>query len=109
MVIELRAMEYEERLEILGLTTLETRRKRGDLIQIFKIFKGIEKLDKGAAYSQGGPNGKHHNYQITRERQGNVPMRNDSLLNRNATTWNLLPSKIVDADTVNVFKTRLDR
>ena len=66
MVIELRAMEYEERLEILGLTTLETRRKRGDLIQIFKIFKGIEKVDIGAEYSQRGPNGRHHNYQITR-------------------------------------------
>ena len=109
MVIELRAMEYEERLEVLGLTTLETRRKRGDLIQIFKIFRGIENVDMGVVYSQGGPNGRHHNYQITRERQGNVPMRNGSLLNRNATTWNLLPSEIVEADTVSVFKTRLDR
>ena len=57
MVIELRAMEYEERLEVLGLTTLETRRKRGDLIQIFKIFRGIENVDIGVVYSQGGPNG----------------------------------------------------
>ena len=29
MVIELRSMEYEERLEALGLTSLEERRKRG--------------------------------------------------------------------------------
>ena len=47
MVIELRSLEYEERLEVLGSTTLESRRKRGDLIQIYKIFKGLEEVDIG--------------------------------------------------------------
>jgi hypothetical protein len=31
MVIELRGFEYEDRLRELGLTDLETKRKRGDL------------------------------------------------------------------------------
>ncbi|RNA35743.1 RNA-directed DNA polymerase from mobile element jockey-like [Brachionus plicatilis] len=43
------------------------------------------------------------------EVMGNVPMRNYSLPNRNATTWNLLPSDIVEADNVSVFKSRIDR
>ena len=30
-------MSYSERLEILGFTTLEERRTRGDLIQMYKI------------------------------------------------------------------------
>jgi len=34
-----RGLSYSERLRILGLTTLETRRLRGDLIEVFKIFK----------------------------------------------------------------------
>ena len=38
----MRGYEYEER--ILGLTTLEERRIRGDLIQQFKIVNGIEKV-----------------------------------------------------------------
>ncbi|XP_065640553.1 uncharacterized protein LOC136073114 [Hydra vulgaris] len=45
MIPELRHLEYKKRLEILGLTTLETRRLRCDLIQQFKIFKGIEIID----------------------------------------------------------------
>ena len=39
--------DYNDRLKELGLTTLETRRKRGDLIVIeaFKIIKGFEDVN----------------------------------------------------------------
>ena len=36
---------YEDRLRILGLTTLETRFLRADLIEVFKILRGFENLD----------------------------------------------------------------
>ncbi len=58
--------------------------------------------------NQGGYQGRRHDQQITREVMGNVPMRNYSLPNRNATTWNLLPSDIVGADNVNIFESRID-
>ena len=41
----LRDLPYESRRERLGLTSLETRRLRGDMIQKFKIEKGIESVD----------------------------------------------------------------
>lgn len=40
MVIELRGLKYEEKLMGLGLTYLETRRKRTDLLQIYKKKEG---------------------------------------------------------------------
>ena len=38
-------MSYQERLQLLNLTTLETRRIHGDLIEVFKIFTGFEDVD----------------------------------------------------------------
>ena len=37
--------DYNDRLKELCLTTLETRRKRGNLIEAFKILKGFEDVD----------------------------------------------------------------
>ena len=46
LISGLSGLGYEERLKILGLTTLETRRLRTDLIEVFKILKGYENIDK---------------------------------------------------------------
>ena len=46
MVDGYRGMEYEERLKRIGLTTLEMRRERADLLEVFKILKGMEGLDR---------------------------------------------------------------
>ena len=40
MIPELRDLSYEERLKECGLTTLQTRRLRGDQTEVFKIFNG---------------------------------------------------------------------
>ena len=41
----LRDLRYEERLKECTLTTLETRRLRGDQIEVFKILNGYENID----------------------------------------------------------------
>ena len=41
----LRDLRYEEQLKECGLTTLETRRLRGDQIEVFKILNGYENID----------------------------------------------------------------
>ena len=43
---ELRDLSYESRLLQCGLTTLETRRLRGDKIKVFKIVNGYEDVDR---------------------------------------------------------------
>ena len=46
MIPKLRNISYEMRLKECGLTTLETRRLRGDQIEVFKILNGYENIER---------------------------------------------------------------
>ena len=43
---ELRDLSYDKRLKECGFTTLETRRLRGDQIEVFKILNVYENIDR---------------------------------------------------------------
>ena len=47
MIEGLESLGYLERLRILNLTTLDTKFLRADLIEVYKIFIGLNKLDPG--------------------------------------------------------------
>ena len=45
LVLDLRDLPYEQRLQTLGLTTLEATRVSGDLLETYKILHGYENVD----------------------------------------------------------------
>ena len=51
MMPKLRNISYEMRLKGCGLTTLETRRLRGDQIEVFKILNGYENIDRNIFFT----------------------------------------------------------
>ena len=97
---------YERRLEILCLTTLETRRLRGDLIEVFKIFKGCDALDPSFFLSRltlfVEDSLKLHKF------RSNLDIRKFSFSQRIVNEWNLLTEHIVLSPSLNVFKAKLD-
>ena len=46
-------LSYSERLKALGLPTLEYRRERADMIQVYKILHDIDKADREKTISNG--------------------------------------------------------
>ena len=47
MIPSLRNLSHEERLKRLGVFSLRRRRLRGDLIEVFKVTHGIDKVSLG--------------------------------------------------------------
>ena len=64
MIEEFKGKSYEERLEILGLITLENRRMRADLIEVFKILKGFEGIDEKLFFKRHISNTRGHSMKL---------------------------------------------
>jgi ribonucleases P/MRP protein subunit RPP40 len=100
---------YEDRLRKTGLISLEKRRVRGDLIQTFKIMKRFDKVDYRDFFeiSNVGKT-RGHSLKLTKKRS-NGDTRKHFFSQRVINSWNGLPQEVIDADTINCFKNRLDK
>ena len=107
LIPELAKKPYDERLRILNLPTLKYRRYRGDMIELFKMIKGIynpmcipcvefrelsEDLIRTRLLIQ------HHCH---------YDLRKFNFTNRVIPIWYSLSDHVVSAEKVNTFKNRL--
>jgi ribonuclease P/MRP protein subunit RPP40 len=108
LVGEFAGLKYDDRLTRAGLTTLEKRRERGDLIQVFKIIKGFDKVDCNKFFQLAvNSRTRGHKYKIVKVRS-RLDIRSKFFSQRVVNSWNHLPAHVVEADSVNSFKNRLD-
>ena len=108
MIPELRDLSYEERLKECGLTTLETRRLRGDQIEVFKILNGYENIDRNMFFSlKKDSRTRGHEVKLVKD-QCRLDTRKHAFSQRTINEWNKLSTDCVTASSVNMFKNKVD-
>ncbi|MDZ1603208.1 reverse transcriptase family protein, partial [Klebsiella pneumoniae] len=100
---------YEERLSVLGLFSLERRRMRGDLIEVYKMIRGIDRVDSQRLFPQVEQSvTRGHKFKVKGGRyRGDV--RGRFFTQRVVGAWNALPGEVVGSETLGTFKRLLDR
>ena len=108
MIPELRDLSYEKRLKECGLTTSETRRLRGDQIEVFNILNGYEHIDRTILFSLKKDNEtRGHEITLVKD-QCRLDIRKYSFSQRTINEWNKLSTDCVIASSMNMFRSKVD-
>ena len=113
---------YEEKLAALKLPSLEARRMRGDLIEVFKIIHGFENVNASKFFTFASENHCYATRASTVVQDGKsapsldlakkpfkLDIRGKFFSQRVINAWNGLPYSLKCATSVNQFKNRYDK
>ena len=114
IVPELKNLPYSTRLKILELPTLSYRRKRADVLQMFKFIHGFDSFDfDNSCEVCGRPafqktmlsSTRGHPFKLQQHLCGAI--KKHSFFGRVIPLWNKLTSETVCSESVNAFKNNL--
>ena len=116
MVTGLKGRCYEDKLKEVGLTSLEDRRERGDMIQTFKIIQGLDNVEVGTWFTlaserdREGATTTRHSQDTTRLEEGTskLDLRRNFFSQRVPPIWNSLPQSTRQKSSVLSFKAAYD-
>lgn len=104
----LKNMKYEQRLRAMNLPSLKYRRKRGDLIEAYKLTHGLYSVNQGLLKLDENKRTRGHAYKVVKE-SCNSSIRQRFFSSRVVNDWNGLPASIAEASSMDSFKARLDK
>ena len=100
-------LTYEERLRKLNITTLAYRRKRTDIIQVFRIIRQYDKIPLDQFFNFCENDTRGHRFKMEKP-FAKSSLRCNSFSVRVINDWNKLPSDVVDCLEINDFKSALE-
>jgi len=109
MFADLKPLPYDDRLHNLGIWSLEERRNRADLIEVFKIVKGLSSVPLNRFFTLShNEKTRGHHYKLIKTHCTN-DVRKYFFSVRVVNRWNNLPVEAVSVNTVNSFKSHLEK
>ena len=106
---------YEDRLSEAKLTTLEARRARGDMIQVWKYLHHEQDVDPSLLFTlkkdvavRATRLGTDELALADRDKDVSLDIRRHFFTVRVVREWNSLPLKVRQAESINSFKNRYD-
>ena len=104
---DIRNEPYNIRLTTLGLPTLQFRRERADMLQVFKILNGYEDIDSSRLFTLSSTGLRGHSLKLFKERS-RLLLRKQTFTQRVVDSWNNLPENVVNTPSINAFKNRFN-
>jgi hypothetical protein len=101
--------KYQERLKILKLYSMEYRRKRGDMIQVYKLLHDIDRVEKSIFFTMSLYTRTRGHSKKKFKGRCETTLRKHSFSQRIIDDWNSLTEDIVTAESINSFKAKLDK
>ena len=117
MVTNFKGKTYEEKLAEAGMVTLEARRRRGDLLQAYRVLNEVDDVDPSlwftmAKHREDGPASEATRqtagFMNVKRGEGHYELRRNFWSQRVTDPWNKLPDEVKQAETLNAFKNGID-
>ena len=121
LLSDVRGTTYEERVRDAGLSTLEERRERGDMIEVFKTLRRINNVDANRWFKIVGEEVRplrsntlvvegeeKRRENVLEVERCNLEVRKNFFVVRAAKKWNELPDQVKEATSTNGFKNAYD-
>ncbi len=109
MVGNLSVKSYPERLKTLGIPSLEYRRVRADMVQVYKIMHDLDHVDKDKLFTRSTYASTRGNRYKLFKKRARLSSKLHTFSHRVVEVWNKFPDNIVEAPTLNTFKSRLNK
>ena len=109
-ILEVKKLNYEDRLRCLRLPSLEYRRFRGDLIQVYKIaHKHYDRTSVNNLFKfNQNSRLRGHRYKLTKFITKKRKYQH-FFSNRIVNSWNSLSEETANSKSLNIFKNNIDK